>query len=221
VIEFSKTKARAITPEDGAGRDRTATRVALCLATAAEYWTSTGVSLILTDLTGTLIASSDEASWALTVYSTAFAVSVALSHRLSHFFGNRRYLASCVFLYAVTSIGCALSIHLGSFLFFRALEDFAGGAFLVRSFVFLSQQYDPKSRSIALTAYGISFSLWVDLSHQLLAEGWLTRFRGGFYLDSRRFSRSLQPFSSTSTPLNIGQRRKSHATSICPVFCCC
>jgi DHA2 family multidrug resistance protein len=154
---FSTTTTRTITPDEAAKRDRTVTLIALCLATAAEYWTSTGVSLILTDLTGTLSASSDEASWALTVYTTAFAVSIALSHRLSHYFGNRRYLASCAFLYAITSLGCALSPQLGCFLFFRALEGFAGGAFLVRGFVFFTQQYDPKPRSIAVTMYGLSF----------------------------------------------------------------
>ena len=155
--EPSKIELRVGTPSEGGGRYRTATLVALCLATAAEYWTSSGVSLVLTDLTGTLSASSDEASWALTVYSTAFAVSIALSHRLSHYFGNRRYLANSALLYAITSVGCAFSVHLAPFLFFRALQGFAGGVFLVRSFVFLSQQYDPKSRSIATTTYGISF----------------------------------------------------------------
>ena len=138
-------------------RARAATLVGLTLATAAEYWTSSGVSLVLTDLTGTLSASSDEASWALTVYTTAFAVAVALSHSLSLRFGNRRYLAACALLYASASIGCALSSDLEIFLVFRALQGFAGGAFLIRSFVFLAQQYEPRSRQLALVAYGISF----------------------------------------------------------------
>jgi len=76
---------RLLTP-GGSSRhwvSRVATVVALTLASAAGTWTTSGVSLSLTDLTGTLSASSDEASWALTVYMSAFAVSIALSHRLS------------------------------------------------------------------------------------------------------------------------------------------
>jgi EmrB/QacA subfamily drug resistance transporter len=136
---------------------RTATLIALALATSAENWTTSGVSLTLTDLTGTLSASSDEASWALTVYTTAFAIGVALSHHLSLNFGNRRYLTACASLYAVASCGCALSPDLQTFLFFRAIAGFAGGAFLVRSFVFFTQKYPIRERAIALVMYGITF----------------------------------------------------------------
>ncbi len=55
-----------------------ATLFAFTLATGMEQWTGNGLSVTLTDLTGALGASSDETSWAVTVYSTAFAVSVAL-----------------------------------------------------------------------------------------------------------------------------------------------
>jgi len=59
-----------------------------------------------------------------------------------------------------------------TFLFFRALQGFAGGVFLVRSFVFLSQQYDPKSRSIATTGYGISF-FFIGRLISLIVCGWM------------------------------------------------
>lgn len=150
---------RLLTPGDSSQHrvSRAATVAALTLASAAETWTTSGVSLTLTDLTGTLSASSDEASWALTVYMSAFAVSVALSHRLSVRFGNRRYLGLCAALYALSSIGCALSPSLAMFLLFRAIAGFAGGVFLVRAFVFFTQQFEPSVRAKPLIGYAIVY----------------------------------------------------------------
>jgi DHA2 family multidrug resistance protein len=141
------------------------------MACAAEAWTTSGVSLTLTDLTGTLSASSDEASWALTVYTTAFAVSVAVSHRLSIHLGNRRYLTLCALLYAAASIGCAVSTDLRAFLFCRALAGFAGGVFLVRTFVFLSHQFDAAARVLPSVFFAI---LYFGLGRVLspLVSGW-------------------------------------------------
>ena len=156
----------------GARVSRSATLIALTLASAAESWTTSGVSLTLTDLTGTLSASSDEASWALTVYMSAFAISVALSHRLALRFGNSGYLSTCALLYALSSVGCALSTDLGIFLIFRAIAGLAGGGFLVRSFVFFTQQYQPAVRAKPLIGYAITY-FFIGRFLSPIASGWL------------------------------------------------
>jgi MFS family permease len=138
---------------------RSATLLALTLACSAETWTTSGVSLTLTDLTGTLSASGDEASWTLTVYTTAFAIAVALSHRMALLMGNKWLLTSCSVLYVLASVGCALSTDLMAFLVFRGLAGFSGGVFLVRAFVFFSQQYDPATRSLPSVLFAISYFL--------------------------------------------------------------
>ena len=153
-------------------RGRTATLLALTLAASAETWTTSGVSLTLTDLTGTLSASADEASWALTVYMTSFSVSVALSHRLSLRYGNRRYLAFCAGLYALASVGCMLSPNLSIFLTFRAIAGFAGGVFLVRAFVFFTQQFDMASRIKPTVTFAIVYFLLGRVVSPM-ACGWL------------------------------------------------
>jgi DHA2 family multidrug resistance protein len=150
----AKHSSRAETPHELYG-----TLLAFTLATVMEQWTGSGVGLILTDLTGTLSASADEASWAVTLYSTAFAVAIALSHRLTSFFGNRRYLALSAVVYAMASAGCAVSPSLAIFLGFRLIQGFAGGCFLARTLVFLTLRLAPKDRVLPLTGYGISFFL--------------------------------------------------------------
>lgn len=157
------------------------TLLALLLAVAAEYWTSAGVSLTLPDITGTLGASSDETSWALTAYTTAFAVGIALSHRLSAVFGNRVYLTFCATLFAISSIGCGLSSGLPSFLVFRILEGFGGGAFLVRSFVFFTQNISISERAHVVTNFGMEFFL-IGRFLANLAAGWMVDHASWRYL---------------------------------------
>lgn len=149
----------ALTSESAQSKQqrRTATLIAFILAGAAESWTSVGISLTLTDLTGTLSASSDEASWALTIYSTSYAVSVVCAHRLSSLLGNRIYLAAMAAIFAVASLGCAGSDSLVAFLLCRAIEGFAGGAFLTRTFVFTTLQFDPPRRPPVLVFWAISY----------------------------------------------------------------
>lgn len=148
------------------------TLLALTLATSIEQWTGSGFSLLLTDLTGTLSASADEASWTVTVYSLAFAVSVVLSHRLASYFGNRHLLTLSCALYAATSLGCAASPSLGMFLVFRLLQGFAGGSFLARTLVFTTQRLSKEQRVPMLRIYTIGF-FTVGRLVAPVAAGWL------------------------------------------------
>ncbi|ADW70118.1 MFS transporter [Granulicella tundricola] len=148
-----------------------ATLLAFTLATGMEQWTGNGLSVTLTDLTGTLGSSADEASWAITLYGTAFAVSVALTHRLANLLGNRRLMSFACLLYAVTSLGCAESSTLAPFLCFRVLQGFAGGVFLARTLVFITHQYERKDRAGSLRLYGAGFFFIGRLLAPILS-GW-------------------------------------------------
>ncbi len=147
------------------------TLLAFTLATGVEQWTGSGISVTLPDLTGTLGSSADEASWAVTLYSSAYAVSVALTHRLASYFGNRRLLSLACLLYAVASLGCAASPTLLPFLFFRVLQGFAGGTFLARALVFVTHRYPRSERAASLRLYGVGFFLIGRLASPILS-GW-------------------------------------------------
>ena len=140
-----------------------------------EQWTGTGLSVTLTDLTGTLGSSADEASWAITLYGTAFAVSVALTHRLANLLGNRRLMSFACLLYAVTSLGCAESSMLLPFLCFRVLQGFAGGVFLARTLVFVTHQFERKDRANGLRLYGVGFFFLGRFLAPILS-GWFADF---------------------------------------------
>jgi DHA2 family multidrug resistance protein len=137
-----------------------------------EQWTGNGLSVTLPDLTGSLGSSADEASWAVTVYSTAFAISVALTHRFASFFGNRKLLSLSCLMFAIASLGCGISTALAPFLAFRILQGFAGGVFLVRTLVFVTHQYARSERAVSLRHYGLGFFVLGRFAAPIVS-GWL------------------------------------------------
>jgi DHA2 family multidrug resistance protein len=152
-----------------------ATLFAFTLATGMEQWTGNGLSVILTDITGALGSSADEASWAVTLYSTGFAASVALTHRLASLLGNRRLLSFACLLYAIASLGCAGSTTLAPFLVFRVIQGFAGGVFLARTLVFITHQYPRSERALGLRIYAVGFFILGRFAAPI-AAGWLADF---------------------------------------------
>jgi EmrB/QacA subfamily drug resistance transporter len=171
--KYQQTASVSARPENSEELRRWATLGALTLAASAENWTTTGVSLILPDLSGSLSSSTDETSWALTVYTTAFAIAIALSNQLSLRLGNRRLLGSAAVLYTVAAVGCALSPTLGVFLVMRLLAGLSGGIFLVRAFVFFSQSYPAQDRGKPSIIFAITYFL-IGRVIAPLVSGWLT-----------------------------------------------
>ena len=103
----------------------------LALATAMEFYTFEGMNLVLPDITGSLGVSFDEASWILTVYSSFLFLGVPLSFWLAGHFGYKRFLIWNTALFAMMSVGAALSPALGIMLIFRAVEGLAGAGLTV------------------------------------------------------------------------------------------
>ena len=103
----------------------------LALATAMEFYTFEGMNLVLPDITGSLGVSFDEASWILTVYSSFLFLGVPLSFWLAGHFGYKRFLMWNTALFAMMSVGAALSPALGIMLIFRAVEGLAGAGLTV------------------------------------------------------------------------------------------
>ena len=97
---------------------------------------------------------------------------MALSHRLALLLGNKRLLTWCAILYALASVGCAASPDLAILLICRGLAGFAGGVFLVRAFVFFSQQYDVASRSLPSVIFAISY-FFLGRVVSPIVTGWL------------------------------------------------
>jgi DHA2 family multidrug resistance protein len=143
----------------------------LGLATGMEFFTFDSVNLVLVDLTGTLGISSDEASWLLTVYSSALFLGVPISIWLAGRVGYKRFLLSTILLFAAASMGCALSPDLRIMLVCRAIQGLAGAGLVVwwRASIYLLL---PKpERSLSLMR--VSTILYLSSAMGLLLSGYI------------------------------------------------
>lgn len=84
------------------------------------------VAAVLPQLQGTLSATPDEISWAMTFNILATAVATPLTGWLSARFGRRNLIGCCVALFAVATYFCGASNSLGALIFWRIVQGAAG-----------------------------------------------------------------------------------------------
>ena len=145
----------------------------LALATGMEFYTFDSVNLVLADMTGTLGLSADEASWLLTVYSCSRCfIGVPVSIWLAGHVGYKRFLIATTILFAIASMGCAVSSSLQTLLIWRAVQGLAGAGLIVwwRASVYLLMPKPQRSPSLMR----ISTLLYLSSAAGLLASGYLT-----------------------------------------------
>jgi MFS transporter, DHA2 family, multidrug resistance protein len=144
----------------------------LGLATGMEFYTFDSVNLVLTDLTGTLGVSADEASWILTVYSCTLFLGVPVSIWMAGHLGYKRFLLGTVVAFAATSMGCALAPDLDTMLFWRALQGLAAAGLVVwwRASIYVLMPKPQRSPSLMR----VSTILYLSSAAGLLASGYIT-----------------------------------------------
>jgi MFS transporter, DHA2 family, multidrug resistance protein len=123
-------------------------------ASCMELGTTTSVNVILPDMQGSVGASADQISWAITIYSAAFLCSLPLSPWLARRCGHRSHLLLSIALYSLGALGCALSHELWMLLFSRAIMGIGGGPLLVRSMTTIYQLVQGKARGKYLFLFG-------------------------------------------------------------------
>src|SRR5207248_1105792 len=102
--------------------------IAVMFATFMEVLDTTVVNVSLPHIAGSLSASVDEASWALTSYLVANAIILPMTGWLANYFGRKRTLLAAVFGFTAASFLCGLAPTLPMLIFFRIVQGATGGA---------------------------------------------------------------------------------------------
>lgn len=144
----------------------------LGFATGMEFYTADSINLCLTDITGSFGISGDEASWNLTVYSSALFLSVPVCVWLASYIGHKSYLVGSVVLFAASSVINATAYDFGTMLVARAFQGLAGAGLVVwwRGTVYMLLPKPMRSESLMR----VSTMLYLSSAFGMLFSGYIT-----------------------------------------------
>jgi MFS transporter, DHA2 family, multidrug resistance protein len=158
--------------------------VSVMFATFMEVLDTTVVNVSLPHIAGTLSATIDEATWALTSYLVANAIILPMTGWLASMFGRKNLLMLSVIGFTAASFLCGLAPTLGSLIFFRILQGATGGALQPLSQAVLLEAFPPNERGKAMGFWGLGVVVAPILGPVL--GGWLTdsySWRWVFYIN--------------------------------------
>src|SRR5262249_49002679 len=153
-------------------------------ATFREGLDTTVVNVSLPHIAGSLSATIEEATWALTSYLVANAIILPMTGWLASRFGRKRLLMMSVVGFTAASFLCGLAPTLGSLIFFRVVQGATGGALQPLSQAVLLEAFPPQDRGKAMGFWGLGIVVAPILGPVL--GGWLTdtySWRWVFYIN--------------------------------------
>jgi MFS transporter, DHA2 family, multidrug resistance protein len=158
--------------------------IAVMLSTFMEVLDTTVVNVSLPHIAGSLSATVDEATWALTSYLVANAVVLPITGWMATVLGRKRLLMMAVTGFTVASFLCGLAPNLLLLIVFRILQGACGGALQPISQAVLLESFPPEGRGKAMAFWGLGIVVAPMLGPVL--GGWLTdsySWRWVFYIN--------------------------------------
>src|SRR5437764_11817364 len=146
--------------------------VAVMSSTFMEVLDTTVVNVSLPHIAGSLSATIDEVTWALTSYLVANAIILPMTGWLASRFGRKRLLMMSVVGFTAASFLCGLAPTLGSLIFFRIVQGATGGALQPLSQAVLLEAFPAEDRGKAMGFWGLGIVVAPILGPVL--GGWLT-----------------------------------------------
>jgi DHA2 family multidrug resistance protein len=158
--------------------------VAVMFATFMEVLDTTVVNVSLPHIAGSLSASVEEASWALTSYLVANAMILPMTGWIASYFGRKRTLMTAVIGFTAASFLCGLAPSLELLILFRVIQGATGGALQPLSQAVMLEAFPPRDRAKAMAFWGFGIVVAPMLGPVL--GGWLTdnySWRWVFYIN--------------------------------------
>lgn len=132
--------------------------VAVVVATASfmEVLDTTIANVALPYIAGGMGVSEDEASWVVTSYLVANAISVSASAYLAKRLGRTLFFQICLGLFTTSSLACGFAWNLDSLLMFRVMQGLGGGGMVPAALSILASAFPPAKRGQAFAVYGLA-----------------------------------------------------------------
>jgi MFS transporter, DHA2 family, multidrug resistance protein len=146
--------------------------ISVMSATFMVVLDTTVVNVSLPHIAGSLSATVEESTWALTSYLAANAVILPLAGWLANYFGRRRLLLISVTGFTTASLLCGLSPSLPVLIVWRVIQGMTGGVMQPLSQAIMLEAFAPEDRGKAMGFWGVGIVVAPILGPVL--GGWLT-----------------------------------------------
>jgi DHA2 family multidrug resistance protein len=153
--------------------------ILVALATFMEVLDTTIANTIPPYFAGGMGGSDDEASWVVTTYLVANAVSLTASPFLARRLARKTFFMICLGLFSASSVLCAQAWNLDALLMFRILQGLAGGGMVPVSQSILAASFPPSKRGQAFALFGVAVVVAPVVGPALggwLADNWSWRW---------------------------------------------
>jgi len=150
------TRAGVPAAASGAGANPWLIAVLVAFASFMETVDSTIANVVLPYIAGGMGVSEDEASWVVTTYLVANAVSLTASSFLARLLGRKTFFLTCLALFTATSVLCAYASNLQSLLLFRILQGLGGGGMVPVAQSILANSFPPAKRGQGFALFGVA-----------------------------------------------------------------
>jgi MFS transporter, DHA2 family, multidrug resistance protein len=130
--------------------------VLVAFASFMENLDTTIANVALPYIAGGLGVSEDEASWVITTYLVANAVSLTASSYLAQRLGRKSFFLTCLALFTASSVLCGFAPNLQALLLFRIVQGLGGGGMVPVAQSILADSFPPEKRGQAFALFGIA-----------------------------------------------------------------
>src|SRR4051812_29308802 len=122
----------------------------LSLATFIVILDATIINVAIPHVGASLSASPTEATWVITSYAVAEALTIPISGWLVERFGAGRLLIGCLACFSISSALCGTSWSLQTLILFRVLQGLSGGPLIPVSQILIIKMCPPKQLEMAM-----------------------------------------------------------------------
>jgi DHA2 family multidrug resistance protein len=132
---------------------------AVMLSSFMVFLDTSVVNVSLPYIAGSLSASIDESTWALTSYLAANAVILPLAGWLANHFGRKRLMIWSVLTFTTASLLCGLAPTLPILVIFRVIQGLTGGVMMPLSQAVMLEGFPPHERGRAMGFWSVGIVL--------------------------------------------------------------
>ena len=168
------TAAGFLPPEESAAGTHNPWLIAcvVALATFMEILDTTIANVALRYISGGLAVGPDEASWVVTTYLVANAITLTASSFLAKRYGRKAFFLWSVAVFTIASVACGFAWSLEALLVFRVVQGLGGGGMAPLAQSILADSFPKEKRGQAFALYGIAIVVAPAIGPTL--GGWIS-----------------------------------------------